>query len=821
METLVRDVYRTLRRLRRRPGFTIMAVVVVALGVGAAAAIFSVLDTLLIRALPYEGGDRIVTIWEENAGEGIARDDVAPANFFDWREQTTSFETIAALAPTILDFTTENRAEILFGSVVTDGFFEVMGTRVAQGRMFGPEDFLPGSGRVVILNHSLWQRRFGGDQDLLGTVLQLDGRPHTVIGILPESFDPDLLATVGAREVWMPLIPEGWERHVRGSRWWNVVARLEADVSLATARAEMDAISNRLSMEYPETNTGIRANLVPLREHLAGHSRTALMVLQGAVALLFVIACANLAGLFLARGAESQGDFTIRSALGAGRSRLIRLFLLESAVIAVMGGVLGAIVAQWLLGVITTLAPADGPQLDAVRVDARVLLFTFVLVVITAFVAGIIPALRLSRSDLAGTLRQGRTGTVGVDRRLRSAMVVAEIALSLVLLVGAGLLAQSFVRLLGVDPGFDSENVAAVQIFRNIGDDAGVEDVQQRREFFRQVVDRIEALPGVRSAGAVSSLPFIETNVSLRQSFVISGRAQPQDGDVPSASLTMTTPGYFETLGIPRLEGRDFEPTDDQDSVPVALVNEELQRRYWPGESPVGERIQLLDSGNTDYVGEADGSLWVEIVGVVGQVRHDGLDREPPPELYLSYAQTSIGAMTFVARTAGDAASLLGPIKEQVWALDPLQTVYRDATLEELVARSVSTRRFNLWLLGTFAVVALLLAAIGLYGVVSYTTRMSRPDFGVRMALGANRGDIFRLVLRQSAVLAIGGLALGLVGALALTRLLGTLLYEIAPWDGWTFAGSGALLAIVALLASVVPALRATRVDPVNTLRQE
>ncbi len=819
MENIVRDVRHTLRRLGKQPGFTLLAVIVVALGVGPATGIFSVLDTLLIRALPYAGGDRIITIWEEDTKSGIERDDVAPANFFDWRERASSFEEIAALAPTILDFTTENRTEVLFGSVVTEGFFEVMGTHVARGRMFAPEDFHPGSGKVVILSHSLWQRKLGADPSLLGQALQLDGEPHTVIGILPESFDPDLLQTVGAREAWIPLVLEGWEQRVRGSRWWNVVARLRPDVSLAAAREEMDAISSQLAMDFPDTNRGIRANLVPLREHLAGHARTALLVLQGAVVLLFVIACANLAGLFLARAAESQGGFAIRAALGAGRWHLARLFLLESTVITIVGGVLGAAFAHWMLSLLRFLAPAHGPRLDAVRVDARALLLTFAMMVVTALVAGIIPALRLSRSDLA--IRQGPTGTVRADRRLRSAIVVAEIALSVVLLVGAGLLAQSFVRLLGVDPGFDSKNVAAVQVFRNVGENPDAETVQRRREYFRLAVERIEALPGVQSAAAVSSMPFIETSVSLRQGFVVSGRPEPREGEVPSAFLTMATPGYFQTLGIPLLKGRDFEPTDDDDALQVAVVNEEMQRRHWPGENPVGQRIRLVDSGNSDYVGEANASRWVEIVGVVGQVRHGGLDREPRPELFLSYAQTSIGSMTFVTRTVGNASALLNPIKEQLWALDPLQSVYRAATLQELVAKSVAARRFNLWLLGTFAGIALVLAAIGLYGVVSYTTRMGLRDFGVRMALGANRVNIFGLVLRQSALLTIGGLALGLIGALALTRLLGSLLYEIAPWDGWTFVGSGALLAAVALLASVVPALRATRVNPIETIRQE
>lgn len=815
METLARDVRHSLRALGKRPGFTALAVLVVALGIGAATAMFSVLDTLLIRALPYDGADRIVTIWEENAESGLERDDVAPGNFLDWREQAKSFERLAALAPSSLDLTGEERPEVLFGAAVTEGFFEAMGTRALVGRTFRSEDFGEGSGKVVVLSHSLWQRRFGGEPDLVGKALRLDGEPHTVIGILPASFAPHLLPAVGDREAWVPLVLEGWEGEMRGSRWWNAVGRLRPGVPLAEARAEMDAISTRLAREHPDTNRGIRANLVPLREHLAGHSRTALLVLQGAVGLLLAIACANLAGLFLARGTERQEELAIRAALGAGRWRLVRQFLTESFVVALLGGIAGLVLAYWTVALITTVGPADVPRLDQARVDGRILLFTLAVAALTALVAGIFPSYRLSRPGFEGSLKQRSAATAAeANRRLRAGIVVAEIALSVVLLVGAGLLARSFVRLLGVDPGFDRENVAAVQVFRN----RDGETPQQRREHFRQVVERIRALPGVRSAGAVSALPFIETNVSPQLELAIAGRPRPRAGEAPNAFISMATPDYFRTLGIPLREGRGIEPADVAGAPPVAVVSEALRRRHWPGESPVGKQIRFIDDSAEAYI--EDPARWIRIVGVVGQVRHDGLDRDPRPEIFLPAAQASIGAMTFVVRADGDAAALLDPMKETVWALDPMQTVYRAATLEELVARSVAARRFNLWLLGTFAVVALALAAIGLYGVVSYSTRARFHEFGVRMALGADRPDILRLVLRQGALMIAGGLVLGLLGALALSRTLATLLYEVGPWDGWTFAGAASVLAAVALLASYVPARRATRVDQVEALRQ-
>lgn len=816
METLVQDLRHSLRGLGKRPGFTALAVLVVALGIGAATAMFSVLDTLLLRALPYEGADRIVTIFEENAESGLERDDVAPGNFFDWREQAKSFEEIAALVPTSLDLTGKERPEVLFGAAVTEGLFEALGTRALLGRTFRSEDFTPGSGKVVILSHSLWQRRFGADPGLVGKALPLDGEPHTVVGILPGGFNPHLLPAVRDREAWVPYVVEGWEEEMREGRWWNAVGRLRPGVSLAQARAEMDAISARLARDFPNTNQGIRANLIPLREHLAGHARTALLVLQGAVGLLLAIACANLAGLFLARGTERQGELAIRAALGAGRWRLVRQLLAESVVVALLGGVVGLVLAYWTVALITTLAPADIPRLEQASVDGRVLLFSLALAGLTALVAGIVPSLRLSRPDFRGSLKQQRTVTAGeADRRLRVGIVVAEIALSVVLLVGAGLLARSFLRLLGVDPGFDRENVAAIQVFHN----RDGETPQQRREFFRQAVERIEALPGVRSAAAVSALPFIESNISPQLSFVVQGRPQPREGETPNAFISMATPDYFRTLGIPLREGRGIEPADNEGAPRVAVVSEALRQRHWPSESPVGKQIRFLGDSTEDFF--EDPTRWVQIVGVVGQVRHEGLDREPRPEIFLPHAQTHMRAMTFVARTDGDAAALLEPMQEAIWALDPLQTVYRTATLQELVAKSVAARRFNLWLLGTFAVVALTLAAIGLYGVVSYSTRTRFHEFGIRMALGADRADIFQLVLRQGAIMTLGGLALGLAGALAMTRTLATLLYEVAPWDGWTFAGAAFLLAAVALLASYIPARRATRVDQVEALRQE
>lgn len=816
MRDLRFDVTYAVRGLVRRPTFAAVAVLVVALGIGAATAIFSVLDTLVIRALPYEDADRIVTIWEENTRSGGGREDVAPADFLDWREQARSFEAIAAFDPYSLDLTGGEHPEVVYAARVTEAFFEALGSGALHGRTFVADDFGAAGGRVVVLSHSLWERRFGADPGLVGRSLTLDGEPYTVVGILPPSFDPYFQPSVRSREAWIPLVLQEWEAEERGSRWWSVVAKLRSDVPLERAQAEMDAISARLAQDHPETNAGIQAVLVPLRDHLVGDARTALYVLQGAVIFLLLIACANLASLFLARGTEREGEFAVRAALGAGRSRMLRQLLVESGVVAVAGGLLGVGLAYWAVDLIAMLGPVDVPRLDEVRVNGRVLVFAVALCGLTAIVAGLAPALHFSRPDLGASMKEGRTSTAGAARqRLRGGMVVAEVALSLVLVVGAGLLARSFVRLLGVDPGFDRDNVAVAQVFRYVDD----ETPEERRAFFRRAIERIDALPGVRSAAAVSAFPFIEANIDVQQSFRVAGRSEPRRGEAPNAFVAVATPDYFRTMGIPLLEGRALEPTDDAEAPPVAVVTEALARRQWPGESPVGQHVRFVDDQDSDR--RADDARWIEIVGVVGHVRHDGLDRDPRPELFLPQEQTNMGSMTFVARTDRDPAALLEPMRQAIWALDPLQTIYRSATLDELVSKSVAGRRFNLWLLGSFAAIALILAAVGIYGVVSYSTRTRAHEFGVRMALGAGTRDVVREAMSRGVRLATLGVALGLVGALGVTRALRGLLYGVSAADPLTFLAVALLLLGVALGATWFPARRATRVDPAVSLRVE
>jgi putative ABC transport system permease protein len=812
MDDLLYDVRHSVRQVMRRPNFSLLAILVVALGIGSATAIFSVFDTLVIRALPYEDADRIITIWQSDSEAGLERSDVAPANFIDWRDQAASFEQLAALDPYSLDLTGDERPEVLFAARVSRGFFEAFGTVLLYGRLFEPAEYEEYR-RVVILSHGLWQRRFGGDPDLVGSTIQLDGEPHTVIGILPPSFNPYLHPTVRDREAWIPLVFQGWEENVRGSAWWNVVGKLRRDATIDEARAEMDAISARLAQDHPTTNKTVRANLVPLRDHLVGNVKTALLVLQAAVVFLLLIACANVASLFLARGTEREAEFAIRGALGAGRLRLLRQLFTESTVLAVLGGLLGVALAFWSVELMVAMGPAELARIEEVRVDGRILVFALALTGLTAIVAGLVPSLHFSRPDLRGSMSEGRTTTAGRTRqRIRSGLVVAEVALSLVLVVGAGLLVRSFVTLLAVDPGFEKENVAITQVFRYVDD----ETPEERREFFRQALERIRALPGVQSAGAVSAVPFIEANIDIQQPIHIEGRPDERPEDAPNAFVAMATDDYFRTMGIALLEGRGIERTDVADAPPVIVLTEALARRHWPGESPIGERVRIGDWSDD----EGRQVVW-EVVGVVRPVRHDGLDRDPRPELFVPHAQTNMGSMSFVARTEGDARALLAPMQKEIWELDPLQTFYRVATLKELVSRSTAARRFNLWLLATFAGLALIIAAVGIYGVVSYSTRARTHEFGIRMALGADNREVLSEAMEKGLRLTGLGVALGLAGSLGLTRLMQNLLFGVSARDPITFLVVGALLVAVALAATYLPARRATLVDPAVALRVE
>lgn len=809
MDLLLQDLRYALRALRRSPGFASVAILTLALGIGATTAIFSVVDKLMLRPLPYAEADRIVTIWQNNTRDGVPRDEVAPANFFDWRERATAFSVVAAADPYAYSLlNADGRPETVFAVQVTEGFFEALGVEAYRGRFFAPEHHQPGAGGSAVLTHGFWQRRFGGDPAIVGSTIPLDGEPFVVLGVLPPEFEPGLLRDVpGERSIWVARQEEGWERQARStSGWWNVIARLEPGVSLDRARADMDRVARALAAEYPDTNEGVGATVVPLRDHLVSQARTALLVLMGAVGFVLLIACANVANLLVARATDRERDLAVRFALGADRRRLVGLLLTESLLIGLLGGAAGVAIAYGGVDVIRAIAPADVPRIETVGVDLRILGFALAVSLLAPLAFGLVPAVQAARSDLESVLKSARTTLR--EGRLRAGLIVGEIALALTLLIGAGLLLRSFAAILRIDPGFRTENVAALQVFA-WDQNPTFED---RVRFFDETLRRIEALPGVTSAGAVGAGPFFAEDISTRGTLYVEGRPPARPGEEAEIFVNWATPGYFRTLAIPLLRGRVFEASDRRDAPRVAVINEALRRRYWPAADPVGARVRL---------GGDDEQLTAEIVGVVGDVRSRQLDVPPRPELYLAQAQVGSGGMTFFVATRGDAAALIEAVKREIWAVEPLQDFYQTATIEALISRTLVARRFSLALLGAFAGLALLLAAVGVYGVVSFNVNRRTHELGVRMALGACRAEISRIVLRQAMTMTLGGIALGLLGALAMARALTTLLYDVAPWDGWAFAGAGSLLAAAALLASYIPARRATRVDPVTALRAE
>ncbi len=802
------DFRYALRQFIRRPSFTAIAVITLALGIGATTAIFSVVDHLMLRDLPFPDAEQIVTIWQDNQRDQNPREDVAPGNYLDWEERQQVFAAIGAAVPYSMDLTGEgHRPEVIFSSQVSSGFFAALGARPVLGRVLQEEDFREGAGKVAVIGYGLWQRRFGGDSTLVGRALTLDGEPYIVVGILPADFDLGLMYSVGKRELWTPLLLQGWERNARSSAWWTVIARLGPAVSLSLARADMDRIAANLSEEYPATNEGIGVSIVPLREHLTGAARPALLVLLGAVALVLLIACTNVAHLQLARGTERVSEFAVRSALGGERLRLLRQLLTESLVLSLVGAGAGLAVAYWGVDLVKALSPGDIPRMETVAVDLRILLFAGGLAVFTALISGLAPALQFSNPHLQEVLKEGRVFGSRMRARLRGGLIMAETALALMLLVGAGLLLRSFAKILEVDPGFRTEGVLALQVFY-------YEDGHKREDrvqFFSETIERMEALPGVRSAGAVSAAPFLAANIDIRTTFVALDQPAPREGEEPQGYISHVTPRYFETLGIPLLRGRGFNQFDRTGTPPVVVINETLRRRYWPATDPIGKKIKI-----DNYF--QDG---VEIVGVVGDVRHTGLDTDPRPELFVPHAQTGMGSMTFFVRTESAPAAFVDELQQVIWDVAPLQTFYQTGTVPQLISTTLAGRRFTLVLLNAFAAIALIMAAVGIYGVMSVSVSQRTHEVGLRMALGADGDRLVRMVVGEGLKLTSLGVVLGLVAAAFGAQALSSLLFEIPPRDTIAFTSAVFVLLAGAFIACYLPARRATRVDPVEALRYE
>ena len=801
METLLKDIRYGVRGLLKRPGFTTVAVITLALGIGANTAIFSVVNTVLLRPLPYRDAQHIVTIWQNNAKAGVSRNDVSPANFLDWKEQSQSFESMAGIEPFGLSMIGNGEPERFTSWLVTAGFFETLGTNAHRGRTFTSQDYQPGSERVIVISHGLWQRRFGGDEKLVGQKLTMNGQPYTVVGVMPREFQ-----FPADREVWSPRVLRENDRQLRAATYWNVIARLKPGVTINQAQEEMSLIAGRLAGQYPDTNGGMGATVVSLPDQLTAHVRSALWILLGAVGFVLLIACANVANLLLVRGAERQREFAIRSALGAARIRLIRQLLTESLLLALLGGVGGLLLATWGVSVIVSLSSAKIPRLEYASMDVRVLLFALGVSLFTAVLFGLIPATQFSRPDFQSTLKEGGRGAVSGSSRqwLRSSLVVAEVAVALVLLTGAGLLVRSFISVMRVDPGFDRERVLALQVFlgRNL-------KPEQFNTFYEQSLEKIVTVPGVQSAAIVSSPPFI--HLEKDATFTIQGQPVPPKGSEPSAFYNEVSPDYLSTMTVPLRRGRFFTKFDKEDSGLVVVINQTMARRYFPNEDPVGKQLSII----------FDEPEVREIVGVIGDVLHIGLDAGARPEMLVPYSQSPTPQMTFLVKTTADAGAMLPAVKSAIREVNRNQTFSKAETMEQLVADSLKQRRFNLFLLVTFAVLALALAAIGVYGSINYSTRQRTHEIGLRMALGAQQRDVLRLIVGHGLGLSLIGIGIGLAASLALTRLMKGLLFGISATDPLTFVAISLLLTSIGLLASWIPARRATKVDPLVALRYE
>jgi putative ABC transport system permease protein len=810
MRTLWQDVRYGARAMRANPGFTAVAVVALALGVGANTAIFSVVNAVLLRPLQYPNAERVVAIQELNP-EG-RRVQVTPANFLDWREQATAFERMAAIFTRPANLAVGDEAERVDFAMTSAAFFDVFGVRPRAGRFFLPEEEKAGHAPVVVLSHALWQRRFGADSSIIGQSVTLDGRAYEVVGVAPEGFSyPD------RTEAWVPpfaRVPTVSEQQdverARGFGFLSAVALLKPGETLEHARAEMEAITARLRAQYPESNSKRFNRVVTLHEHLVGESGRALLLLLGAVALVLLIACANVANLLLARAAGRQKEMAVRAALGATRLRLARQLLVESVLLALAGGAAGLLLGWWGVDLLKGLLPAEFPRVADIGVDPRVLGFTLLVSCATGVAFGLAPALQFTRPDLHGALKEGARGSTGGARggRLRNMLIVSEVALSLVLLVGAGLLFRSFLSLRAVELGFRPQSLLT---FRLSPSGERFQTDAQYSAFFRDVAERVEAVPGVEAVGVINTLPLVKGPTA---GFQVEGRPPLRRDQWPSINYRSVSPDYFRAAGIAVVKGR-VPDARDTDAAPLVLaVNQALARRDFPSEDPVGKRISY-------GIGPDGKPIWKEIVGVVADVRSEEPGREAAPEIYVSYLQDPFAGMSYVVRSTAEPESLVPAVREAVRAVDRAQPVAEVRTMEQLVGESVAQPRFTSLILGLFACMALLLAAAGIYGVMSYAVTQRTHEIGIRIALGAQRRDVLRMVVGRGMALALAGVGLGLLTALALTRLMAGLLYGVTATDPLTFAGVALLLGAVALLASYIPARRATKVDPMIALRYE
>ena len=807
MDNLRQDIRYAFRRLIKSPAFTAVALLTLALGIGANTAIFSVVNAVLLKPLPYASPDQLVGIFHLSEGR---RATMSGPNFTDVRKLNTTLQDAAAYTRTRTILTGQGEPVRLDGAAVSASLFGLLGVPAKLGRTFNASENEPGKNKVAIIGHDLWLRRFGGDRAIVGKRMTLDGETHEIVGVMPEGF-----SFPAARSVWVPLeYSEDLLSKQRGAWYLTAIGRTKAGVSPEQARVEIETIGRQLAVQYPDSNEGVGVTAVALHDAMVGDIRRAFWLLLGAVGFVLLIACVNVANLLLARAAARESEIAVRTALGAGRSRLVRQLLTESVILGVIGGAFGLLLAVWGVEALVALEPQGIPRLAEVRVDPAVIGFTMGVSLLTGLLFGMVPAFQSTRGGISSTLKESGRGalTSRAGSRMRTTLVITEVALAVTLLAGAGLLIRSFSKLASVDPGFPVQPALAFEVSLP---DVRYEEELSKVAFFDQLLPKLKALPGVQAAAGVNSLPLSGTSFVL--TFEVAGRAPLPPSQQPAMQVRIATADYFQTIGIPLKKGRYFTADDRLNTPQVVLITEAAAKQYFPGEDPIGKTI-TLGWGRGPGKPRAGG----EVIGIIGDVKDAGLAEPDPPQIYLPYTQWPVSGMAILMKTAAAPAGLAEPARRAVYSLDGNLPVGNVRTLEEIVARSISQPRFYMTLLTLFAAVALILAAIGIFGVLSYAVAQRTREIGIRMALGAHRSSVLRLIVREAMVMTSGGVVIGVVAAFVLTEwLVSKLLFDTSPHDPVTFVVVAVTLGVVALAAAYVPARRATRVDPIVALRAE